>query len=192
MNDPLAQSIRVAATVAMATLVSGCDGQPPEARYPALYQQALESTAAEPVPRDAARRFVAFFTALDRPGVTERVNALYAAPLYFSDTLFVTHDRVQLAQHFERLSARGARIAVDLDDATVSGRDLYLRWRMRVSLPDGSTEAQTIGMTQLRFDALGRICFHQDFWDPSEGLYRRIPLLGGAIRYVDDRLAAGP
>ena len=30
-------------------------------------------------------------------------------------------------------------------------------------------------MTQLRFDDSGRIRFHQDFWDSSEGVYRRIP-----------------
>jgi hypothetical protein len=43
-------------------------------------------------------------------------------------------------------------------------------------------------MTQLRFDDSGRIRFHQDFWDSSEGVYRRIPMLGWAIGTVETRI----
>ena len=193
MSRFLTLSTRFASTVALSTLLSGCSDDA-DARYPTLYQRAVETTAAHAVPADAAQRFVAFFESLDRPGVTDRVVELYASPLYFSDTLMVTDDRAALTRHFERLHARGAHIDVSLYDALVGANgDLYLRWRMSVRLRgDPATAAATIGMTQLRFDETGRISLQQDFWDSAEGVYRRIPLLGSALRFVDARIAAEP
>lgn len=181
------------ASLAVAALLAGCTGDSVDARYPALYQRALDATSASAeVPKDAAARFVAFFESIDQPGVIERVDAIYGTTLYFSDTLFVAEERAALEKHFERLQASGVRIDVDLDDAVISGRDLYLRWRMRTGSSNGSSEAHTIGMTQLRFDETGRISLHQDFWDSSEGVYRRVPVLGAAIRFVDARIAGKP
>ena len=172
----------------LTALLCGCSGAS-EPRYPVRHQQALGGVAAAPVPDTAAQRFVAFFTSIDQPGIAARVEALYGRPVYFSDTLFVTEDHAALMRHFERLNSRGMHIEVDLDDAVVSGADLYLRWRMRVTSHDDGAEARTIGMTQLRFDDSGRIRFHQDFWDSSEGVYRRIPILRWAIGVVDARIA---
>lgn len=181
-------TIGLFATLALSTLLCGCTGSS-EPRYPERYEQALDGVAAAPVPSGAAQRFVDFFTSIQQPDVAARVAALYGDPVYFSDTLFVTEDRAALTRHFERLAGRGTRIRVDLDDTVVSGADLYLRWRMSVTFPDGGTEARTIGMTQLRFDDSGRIRFHQDFWDSSEGVYRHIPILGWAIGTVEARIA---
>ena len=179
---------RLLTALAMTTLLGACSSNS-EPRYPERYEQTLDTVVAAPIPDQAAQRFVAFFTSIDRPDVAARVEALYGSPVYFSDTLFVTEDRGALTRHFERLSSRGAHIEVDLDDAVVSGTDLYLRWRMRVTFPNGGPESRTIGMTQLRFDESGRIRFHQDFWDSSEGVYRQIPVLGWFIGLVEKRIA---
>jgi hypothetical protein len=178
---------RLLTALAITTLVGACSSNS-EPRYPARYKQALDTVGAAPVPDQAAQRFVAFFTSIDQPGVAARVDALYAKPVYFSDTLFVTEDRDALTRHFERLSRRGTHIEVDLDDAVISGTDLYLRWRMRVALPNGAEQSRTIGMTQLRFDESGRISFQQDFWDSAEGVYRQIPVLGWIIGQVENRI----
>jgi hypothetical protein len=172
-------------------LMLGC-GASNELRYPLRYQKALVAVAAAPVPAGAAQRFAGFFEAVDQPGVAARVDALYGDDVYFSDTLFVTEDRAALTRHFERLSGSGAHIDVDVDDAVVSGANLYLRWRMQVSFPNdrGTPRTQTIGMTQLRFDESGRVRFQQDFWDSNEGFYRQVPVLGWAIGRVEARLNA--
>ena len=180
--------------IAMMVLVVGCGGSTGESRYPLRYQEALVAASAAPVPAEAAQRFAGFFESIDQPDVAARIDALYGDDVYFSDTLFVTEDRAALARHFERLNGSGAHIDVDVDDAVISGANLYLRWRMRVTFPnDGVTpRTQTIGMTQLRFDDSGRIGFQQDFWDSSEGFYRHLPVLGWAIGRVEARMSAEP
>lgn len=179
---------------ALAALLTGCGGNGNEVRYPLRYQNALVAVASAPVPAEAAQRFAGFFESVDQPDVAARVDALYGDTVYFSDTLFVTEDRAALARHFERLNGTGAHIDVDVDDAVISGANLYLRWRMRVTFPNDrvTPRTQTIGMTQLRFDESGRIGFQQDFWDSTEGFYRQLPVLGWAIGRVEARMTAEP
>src|SRR4051812_41841440 len=92
-----------AVALTIATLLTGCSdaaGERDPTRYPMRYQRALEAAATAPVPADGAKRFVDFFTTIDQPGLSARVEALYGRSLYFSDTLFVTQDRGELARHF--------------------------------------------------------------------------------------------
>jgi hypothetical protein len=162
--------------------------------YPQRYPTALAASASDTVatiPSDAAARFAAFFEAVHEENVQSRVESLYAANAYFSDTLFLAQDREALVAHFERLQRSQARIDVEIDDQVVSGSDLYLRWRMTFTFEIGGREktSTTIGMTQLRFDRDGHIRFHQDFWDSAQGFYQHVPVLGAAIRSVAGRMA---
>ncbi|MDD7911038.1 MULTISPECIES: nuclear transport factor 2 family protein [Pseudovibrio] len=43
------------------------------------------------------------------------------------------------------------------------------------------------GMTELHFDAQGRISAHYDYWDASTHFYTRIPVIGSMIRWVKKR-----
>jgi hypothetical protein len=160
-------------------------------RYPAALAAVEHDDGGGPVPEGAADRFRAFFEALPEPDVAARVAALYAPDAYFSDTLFLAEDRAALAAHFERLQRNDVRIAVELDDAVVDGDELYLRWRMHTDFAVGGARksSATIGMTLLRFDRTGRIRFHQDFWDSTQGFYAHLPVVGAVIRSIGRRFA---
>ena len=48
--------------------------------------------------------------------------------------------------------------------------------------------SKSIGMTQLRFNQEGKIIFHQDFWDSTEGFYQHLPYVGYWIRKIRSKL----
>ena len=71
-----------------------------------------------------------------------------------------------------------------------SGGDFYIDWTMRldfVKTPEGTWE-ESIGMTRMRFNSEGKVIFHQDYWDPTDIVYRRIPVARGLIAFVKKRL----
>jgi steroid Delta-isomerase len=63
----------------------------------------------------------------------------------------------------------------------------YLRWRFTASLWDRPIVLE--GMSEVRFDATGKVTLHHDHWDASTQVYGRIPILGAAIRLVRKRLS---
>ena len=45
------------------------------------------------------------------------------------------------------------------------------------------------GCTQFELNDAGLITLHQDYWDPSQQIYERIPLLGSVLRWLRRKLA---
>jgi hypothetical protein len=75
-----------------------------------------------------------------------------------------------------------------VDDAAVSGRNVYVRWTMDVRFKGAEEPVRTVGMTLLRFDAEGRAVLHQDFWDPAAGFYEHLPGVGGILRWIKSKI----
>lgn len=45
------------------------------------------------------------------------------------------------------------------------------------------------GVSEVRFDSVGLITAHIDYWDAARQLYEKLPLLGGVLRMIRHRLA---
>jgi hypothetical protein len=53
--------------------------------------------------------------------------------------------------------------------------------------PTGTWE-ESIGMTHMRFNSDGMVIFHQDYWDPTDIVYRRIPIAKQLIAFVKGKM----
>ena len=75
-------------------------------------------------------------------------------------------------------------------DTARSGPDHYIRWEMIFSAPklSGGSPIHSVGMSQVRFDAQGKVAFHQDFWDSGKNIYGKIPIVGGLIHTIRNRM----
>ena len=45
-----------------------------------------------------------------------------------------------------------------------------------------------MGVSHFRFNSSGQVVFHQDYWDPTDIVYKRIPLVKQLIAYVKKKL----
>jgi hypothetical protein len=68
------------------------------------------------------------------------------------------------------------------------GEDALLMWEFHFRFRGGRGGAQCVpGVSHLKLAADGRIAYHRDYWDPAEGIYERIPLLGALMRWIKRR-----
>lgn len=91
-----------------------------------------------------------------------------------------------------------ARVFREVDDPryivthmAVDGDTCFLRWkftcRPRVS---GRGHPWIVdGISEIRFDAAGKVAEHVDYWDAGHYVYERLPLFGYVIRFLRKRLA---
>lgn len=130
------------------------------------------------------------FTEYTKENVEANLTKVYAERVYFRDA-FKQFDSAEAIRHYmlEGLAPLNAaefqfRRVARVDD------EFYLDWVMRLDFkktPAGSWE-ESIGMTHMRFDSEGRIIFHQDYWDPTDIVYQRIPIAKQLINYVKRKL----
>ncbi|TDP72873.1 nuclear transport factor 2 family protein [Roseateles toxinivorans] len=76
-------------------------------------------------------------------------------------------------------------------EAVARGDQCFLTWDFRFRLKSRPLQLQTIhGSSHLRWNALGRVSYHRDYWDAAEQFYEKLPLLGAVLRWIKRRLAA--
>ena len=174
----------------LALLLGGCTSGPTD--FAADYHKALAERPGVTISDRAAAeravgRFASLYGDLSEKNVAANVRDVYAPGAWFNDTI-ATEVGIDAIEKYLLKTARGAqKVEAKINDVAVSGSDVYARWTMEIRTKNlaGGKPIVTEGLSQLRFDDQGRIVLHQDFWNPSAGIYQHLPLLGPAIRYVN-------
>ena len=160
--------------------------------YPLAYKQALKkfSGSAE-TPASVIDEFVDFLSKLGAEDTASRAAQLYAPTLHFSDALMLTSRRDKVVEHFAGLVQAGTGVEVEILQTLERDADVYLVWAMSAEFQPlrKTVTSDTIGITHLRFNSLGQVVLHQDFWDTGLGFYQHIPALGRVIKGINGRFA---
>ncbi len=183
-------------TLSLTTLFACASGPLPNQQF-AAHRQALSDTEKRSYPapgsaaeKEAVERFMDFFAVFSEPNIRAKISATYAEDCWFNDTLKTIRGRAAL-EHYMLESAAGTESTnVEFIDWVSKSGDVYVRWAMHIRFKKfrGGKTQSTIGMTHLRFDDSGRVVFHQDYWDSSQGLFEHVPVVGGLIRWVKRKL----
>ena len=183
-------TIRLICITALALSLGGCAGRD-RSSYVAAYQKASDRFNGVAVESSTpVERFKAVYADRKGPNLAERIDAAYAETLYFNDTLHTFDSRAALSAYLQETAERVDSVQVDVSRVIVDGEDVWLQWRMktRVRALGRTMQAETIGMSHLRFDLNGQVILHQDYWDSTEGVFSHLPFIGGLVRWTRNRL----
>ncbi len=132
----------------------------------------------------------ALFKDYTTESLSKNLTLVYADEVYFRDAFkHFTHPEEILEYMLAGLKPLND-VEFIFNKVLRDGGDFYIDWTMRLDFlktPPGTWE-ESIGMTRMRFNSEGRIIFHQDYWDPTDIVYRRIPIAKSLIAYVKKKL----
>jgi hypothetical protein len=139
---------------------------------------------------DIEKKFLNLFADFKLGATEEIIRQTYAKEFYFNDTFKVLDNIEDLIPYMVDTAAMVKSTTVDVLDVANSGTDYYIRWVMVMEFDVKRKDiySKSIGMTQLRFNQKGKIIFHQDYWDSTEGFYQHLPYIGYFIRKVRSKL----
>lgn len=184
---------RTLPAVLLPWLLSACSTGITADELDASYSRALEATEArafagfadEPERLSAAVAQVErFFSAVTQESVRELTREVYAEDAYLNDTLAAIQGAEAIEAYFVEAVSGDRALNVEFLGTAVDGVDVYVRWRMAMTVPslNRGEPIRSHGVTQFRFDADDRVLLHKDFWDSGSGFYEHMPVLGRVIR----------
>lgn len=135
-------------------------------------------------------RVQSLFGEYTEENLSENVTKVYADKLYFRDAFKHFDKSEAIRDYFLHGLAPLNGAEFDFRRIIRSGDEFYIDWVMRLDFkktPDGTWE-ESIGMTHMRFNSEGRIIFHQDYWDPTDIVYKRIPVAKQLINFVKNKM----
>ncbi|MBC8007483.1 MAG: nuclear transport factor 2 family protein [Prolixibacteraceae bacterium] len=110
----------------------------------------------------------------------------YSDDAYFKDPF----NEVQGLEDIRRIFARMFQQVIDprfvVREKVGDARGLFLVWDMRFRMKSWKPRQQQIirGVSHLRFGEDDKVTYHRDYWDTGEELYGKLPLIGGAVRFL--------
>lgn len=165
----------------------------PDARYQAALTETHADNAPAPDSEEAARmveRVKQLFSNYTRENLSANIEQVYADEVYFRDA-FKQFDRAAEIREYMLAGLEPLEQAEFVFNRVArSGSDYYFDWTMRLDFkktPTGTWE-ESIGVSHMRFNSEGKVVFHQDYWDPTDIVYRRIPIAKQLIAFVKKRL----
>ena len=136
-------------------------------------------------------RLIAFYHDLT-PAHLERFAEFYSADAYFKDPFNEVRGVAAIQAIFKHMFRQvdQPRFVVTEQVADAGGVMLVWEFCYRVRMW-GRGETQIMrGVSHLKFDAEGKVCYHRDYWDAAEELYGKLPVLGGMMRCLRRVFAA--
>ena len=134
-------------------------------------------------------RVVRVFEALTESTIGE-LRSIYAPDALFADPFNSVQGIDAIEQVFRHMFDTLEKPRFVVTGSVVQGDQCFLLWDFRFHFRSFRRQVgQAIpGTSHLRFDAQGRIVYHQDYWDAAHGLYQQMPLLGGLMRWLRKRV----
>jgi len=203
LPSPLSRRCAVALGVffiGQAVLMTGCSSPAPKLTAPTdAYLKALAATSSDGVspladrPADevaAVQRVVDLYADFSEKNIREHVSEVYADRLFFRDGFKQFTSVEPLAAYMIRSTEPLRRCTFEFEPFIRRGEDYFLPWTMIVSLnrDKEDREDRALGISRIRFNEDGKVVFQQDYWDPTDVLYSRIPIANWLIRKVKSRL----
>ena len=123
-------------------------------------------------------------TPADLPGL----RGVYAADARFKDPFNDVQGLPAIARIFDHMFRQldGPRFTVR--DTVAQGDTLFLTWDFDFRTRGRGARAMHIhGASHLRFDAVGQVSLHRDYWYAAEELYEKLPGIGAFMRWLKRR-----
>ena len=135
----------------------------------------------------ALERIVALFETMTEAQVAQ-LGEYYREDAYFKDPFNEVRGLAEVQRVFRHMfdALEDPRFVVT--QRMAQGDDALLMWEFHFRFRGGRGGAQCVpGVSHLKLAADGRIAFHRDYWDPAEGIYEQLPVLGALMRWIKRR-----
>ena len=139
--------------------------------------------------KEMLQRVEDLFTDYSLQNLAANTNQVYAKQVYFRDAFKQLDTAAAVREYLLEGLAPLDGAEFIFNRIARSGGEFYIDWTMRLDFKKTSpgTWEESIGMTRMRFNSEGKVIFHQDYWDPTDIVYKRIPIAKQLIRYVKSK-----
>lgn len=121
------------------------------------------------------------------PATLEDIDAVYAEGATFRDPFNAVRGRQEIKALYARMFSTLAAPRFIIGEVIAQNDRAFVSWDFSFVMMG---KAQRIhGGTLFTLAADGRIADHHDYWDAAEGVYEKLPVLGGLLRLIKRRMA---
>lgn len=131
--------------------------------------------------------FINYYEKFD-PSETTALRSLYSKEVEFIDPFHTMFGIDNLQEYFQRMMLRVESCNFIVSEYIESNDSAVIIWKMILKHPrlDKKNKIVVNGNTHIKFN--NKIYYHRDYFDSSELIYRRVPILKTIIKLIEKRI----
>ena len=115
----------------------------------------------------------------------ERLMAHYSSHAMFKDPFQEVSGKQAIAHIFLKMFDQLDNPSFKVLSVLHNKLEASILWEFHFQFKRWNHAPQRLkGVSWLTFDELGLITSHIDYWDPSEGIYEKLPIVGSLMRFL--------
>ena len=135
---------------------------------------------------DNARAYIRLYEELSLERIDE-LESFVDVSVRFKDPFNDIVGRTKLRKLLKRVLSSVSNPVFRVTSQSWDGDVLYLRWSFNGNIK-GLGNWRVEGMSEVIFNEQGMVIEHIDYWDTGEQFYEKIPIIGGLLRIIKNRL----
>jgi hypothetical protein len=134
-------------------------------------------------------KIISFFNKFNGKNL-EILNQFYADNVKFQDPITQTDGLDELKRHYTKAYQNIKSIRFDFSEFISTENKYSCTWIMTLSVKglNSGEVFQVSGVSIIHFNSDALITYHRDYFDLSEMVYEKIPLIGSVIGQIKKRL----
>lgn len=134
---------------------------------------------------------IEFYNGFSAQSVAQFGN-FYSADAYFKDPFNEVRGIAAIERIFAHMFTQVAepRFVVTEQLVASSGAMLVWEFHFRFKLWRHGAPKVIRGVSHLKFDSTGKVCYHRDYWDAAEELYMQLPVIGPVVKKLQQKFSA--
>ena len=133
-------------------------------------------------------RLEQLFTHYTYENLSDHLKSVYADTIYFRDAFKSFDNSEDLLNYMLHGVEAVDAVAFEFNHVMRSKDEFFIEWTMRLRFKGKESFESSIGMSRFRFNSEGQVIFHQDYWDPTTLIYKKIPIAKQLIHFVQGRM----
>lgn len=145
----------------------------------------------KPDARPALQRLANWFETLSQDSL-KTIDQFYTPAAYFKDPFNEVRDIRDIEHIFNDMFVQfeQPRFVIQEQVCDDSNAQALLTWHFNFQWRGKNW--RIVGSSHLRFNAEGLVEYHRDYWDASEELYEKLPVIGFVLRSLKKRAQGKP
>ncbi len=120
----------------------------------------------------------------------DQLENFYAETVEFHDPIGSINGLKNLKDYYREMYKNVKSISFEFHDFIIQDQNVVAFWTMTYSanILNGGAPIKVPGTSHLKFDDLGKVVFHRDYFDVGTMVYEHVPVVGFVIRKIKDSL----
>ncbi len=135
-----------------------------------------------------AQDYAGFFEQLTPETSFEEYCTVFDENVFFKDPFHEVTGVDKVYSVFQRMYHQLHEPKFKVYEIVTDTKTAYMRWHFTFAMSEKADRETFEGISRVTFSNEGKALSHIDYWDASEHVYGKIPLLGALIRWVKRRI----